>query len=102
MSNITDRRFSVRVPVAGHRELPAALRDVSLGGFSLALGEPLPLGSVHDFDLTVGRGMRIVLRARVVHQEPERQSDGSAAFVTGLQFIADMTPGVVLPMRQTA
>lgn len=102
MSNSTDRRHSVRVPVAGHRDLPAALRDVSLRGFSLALPESLPIGSVHDFDLSVGRGTRLVLRARVVHRAPEPQSDGRAAFITGLQFIADMTPGDVLPMRHTA
>ena len=95
-----DRRRSPRVPVTNRRDLPAGLRDVGLGGFSLELAEMLPIGTVRDFELKTGRRQRLSLRARVAHAVPERKADGQLVFVTGLEFLADVTPSASL--RRTA
>ena len=87
----TDRRRSPRVPVDRRRDLPSGLRDVSLGGFSLELDEMLPIGTVRDFELKAGRRSRMALRARVRHATPERTASGRQVFVTGLEFLADVT-----------
>lgn len=97
-----DRRRSPRVAVTDHRDLPAALRDVSLGGFSLALPEHLGIGTVHDFELKVGARSRIVLRGRVTHAEAEPRPNGRTVYVTGLEFLADLTPKRVPALRRTA
>ena len=99
MLNTPDRRRSVRVPVLNHRSLPAALRDVGLGGFSLELPEPLPIDSIHDFDLKIGTGSRVVLRARVAYSLPEHLADGRDVYVTGVEFVDDMTSEA---LRRTA
>ncbi|HUF46544.1 MAG TPA: PilZ domain-containing protein [Vicinamibacterales bacterium] len=91
MSLTVDRRRSPRVPVADHQFLPAIVRDVSLGGLSIELPEPLPQGSIHDFDLRVGDRSRVVLRARVAHTTTELRATGPDVFVTGLEFIEDVT-----------
>jgi hypothetical protein len=100
--NNLDRRRSPRVAVEDHRHLPAALRDVSLGGFSLELPEELGMGTVHDFDLKTGPRRRIVVRARVAHSAPATKPSGRTVFVTGLEFLADMTPESREALRRTA
>ncbi len=102
MLSTPDRRHSPRVAVDDHSRLPAALRDVSLGGFSLELPEELGLGTVHDFDLRVGPRSRIVVRARVAHAASETKPNGRTVFVTGLEFLADMTPESREALRRTA
>jgi hypothetical protein len=99
MSSVIDRRRSPRVPVASHQFLPAVIRDVSLGGFAIELGEELPEGSIHDFDLRVGDATRVILRARVAHTTPEFRATGPDVFVTGLEFIEDVTEDA---LRQSA
>jgi hypothetical protein len=78
------------VPVANHRGLPAAIRDIGLGGLSMELAEEVAVDSVHDFGFTLGNGTEIVLRARVAHTR-EVQSYGRLVFVTGVQFLADVS-----------
>jgi len=97
----SDRRRSPRVAVTDHQHLPAALRDVSLGGFSLELPEALGIGTVHDFELRVGPQSRIVLRGRVAHIEPESRGPRTV-WVTGLQFLADLTREPATDLRRTA
>ena len=87
--------------VTQRRHLPVGLRDVSLGGFSLELREMLPIGTVREFDLKVRRS-RVVVRARVTHATPERTVAGRRVFVTGLQFISDVTPAGRPALRRTA
>ena len=96
-----DRRRSPRVAVAGRRDLPAGLRDVSLGGFSLELREMLPIGTVKDFDLKARRS-KLVFRARVTHSTPERKPGGRGVFLTGLEFLEDVTPARDAALRRTA
>ena len=96
----TDRRRALRVSATHRRDLPAGLRDVSLGGFSLELPELLPIGTVRDFDLRTRRS-KLVLRSRVAHSTPVHKRNGRDVFVTGLQFVADVTPAQSA-LRRTA
>jgi hypothetical protein len=85
------RRRSPRVRVGSHAQLPASLRDVGLGGFSLETPTPLPRGSVHDFGLAMKDGSAVVLRARVVHSHRELRPMGGHVYVTGVKFLEDVT-----------
>jgi hypothetical protein len=86
-----ERRRSPRVSVANHPDLPAGLVDVSLGGLSVALPYVLPHGSVHDVGLKLSNGDDVVLRVRVAHRRREPRPDGLDVFVTGFEFLADVT-----------
>ena len=89
MSNL-ERRRSPRVAVANHPDLPAGLVDVGLGGLSVALPYVLPKDTVHDVGLTLANG-EIVLRLRVAHRRRETRPGGLDVFVTGFEFLADVT-----------
>jgi len=85
------RRRSPRVPVINDRELPAGVRDIGLGGFSLETPISLPRGSVHDFGLSMNSGGAVVLRGRVAHSRRELRPNGGHTYVTGVVFIEDVT-----------
>ena len=86
-----ERRRSLRVTASNHPTLPAAIVDVSLGGLSIALPFILPRESVHDVGLTLLNGDDCVLRVRVAHRHREPRPDGLDVFVTGFEFLADVT-----------
>jgi len=90
VSNL-ERRRSPRVAVANHPDLPAGLVDVGLGGLSVALPYVLPNGTVHDVGLTLANGAEVILRVRVAHRRREPRPGGLDVFVTGLEFLADVT-----------
>jgi hypothetical protein len=71
--------------------LPPGIVDVGLGGLSVALPFVLPRGSVHDVGLTLSNGADVVLRVRVAHRRRESRPDGEEVFVTGFEFLADLT-----------
>lgn len=98
MSNV-ERRRSPRVTVGNHPDLPAGLVDVSLGGLSVALPYVLPCGSIHDVGLTLSSGEAIVLRVRVAHRRREPRPNGLDVFVTGFEFLADVSDLAVTPVR---
>jgi hypothetical protein len=85
-----ERRRSPRVAVSNHPAVPHAVVDVSLGGLSVALPYILPKGSVQDVELTIGDA-DVVLRVRVAHRRRETGPNGLEVFVTGLEFLADVT-----------
>lgn len=90
MSNL-ERRRSPRVAAVNHPDLPAGIVDVGLGGLSVALPFVLPQDSVHDLGLTLPNGADVVLRLRVAHRRRETGPGGRDVFVTGFEFLADMT-----------
>ena len=90
MSNL-ERRRSPRVRVGNHPELPTGIVDVGLGGLSIALPYVLPKDSVQDIGLTLPSGDDVVLRVRVAHRHRERRPGGLDVFVTGFEFLADVT-----------
>ena len=91
MSEFVERRRSVRVRVSCDRLLPSGLRDISIGGLSIALSQHLTVDAVRDFSFTLGDGEPVVLRGRVAHSHPERHADGRLLYVTGVEFMADVT-----------
>jgi hypothetical protein len=86
-----ERRRSTRVPVTDHPDLPSGIIDVGLGGLSVALPFVLPEDSVHDVGLKLSNGGDVVLRVREAHRRREAREDGGEVFVTGLEFLADLT-----------
>jgi hypothetical protein len=90
VSNL-ERRRSPRVAVANHPELPAGIVDVGLGGLSVALPFVLKHGTVHDVGLTLSNGADVILRVRVAHRRREARPGGFDVFVTGFEFLADVT-----------
>jgi len=94
-----ERRRSPRVPVTNRSGLPTSVRDVSLGGLSIELPHPVPVGSVRDFALTLA-GAEIVLRTRVAHVHRESKPNGRTVFVVGVAFLADVSDQTSLqPLR---
>jgi hypothetical protein len=79
------------VAVSNHSDLPAGVVDVSLGGLSVALPFVLLKDSIHDVGLTLSNGDDVILRVRVAHRRREPRPDGLDVFVTGLEFLADVT-----------
>jgi hypothetical protein len=65
--------------------------DVGLGGLSVALPFVLRTGSVHDVGLKLSDGADVVLRVRVAHRRRETRPGGADVFVTGFEFMADLT-----------
>jgi hypothetical protein len=47
---------------------------------------PLSVGSVHEFDLTLGDGATVALAGRVVHTRLV-QDDAAEVYVSGIQFM---------------
>jgi hypothetical protein len=79
------------VAVANHPDLPAGLVDVGLGGLSVVLPFVLPNDSVQDVGLTLSNGADVVLRVRVAHRRREPGPGGLDVYVTGFEFLADVT-----------
>jgi hypothetical protein len=96
-----ERRRSPRVPVDGHARVPAELRDVSLGGFSLETPAELTPGLIQDFWLRTPDGTEMVLRARVVYSRREHRPEGGDVCVTGAAFLEDITRPVLSRYRRS-
>ena len=86
-----ERRRSPRVVVRNHPDLPAGIVDISLGGLSVALPHLLPKDSVHDVGLRLSNGEDIVLRVRVAHHHRLTRPGQLDVFVTGFEFLADVS-----------
>ena len=86
-----ERRRSPRVAVGHDQGLPSGIVDIGLGGLSIALPFLLPHDSVHDIGLGLSNGKDVVLRLRVAHQRRELRADGPDVFVTGFEFLGDVT-----------
>ena len=57
----------------------------------MALPFVLLKNSVHDVGLQLSNGSDVVLRVRVAHRRRESRPGGPDVFVTGLEFLADVT-----------
>ena len=91
MPEFVERRRSVRIGVYSDQHLPSGLRDISIGGLSIALSQAVAVDAVRDFAFTLGNGESVVLRGRVAHTRPEPQPDGRLLHVTGVEFLADVS-----------
>jgi PilZ domain len=86
-----ERRRSPRIAVRNHPDLPAGIVDISLGGFSVALRYVLPKESVHDVGLSLSNGAEVVLRVRVAHRRRVVRPGELDVFLTGFEFLADVS-----------
>jgi hypothetical protein len=91
VSSLIDRRRFPRIRVAHDSRLPSNMLDISLGGFSMELADCLPSNTVQELHLAVADGEVMVLQARVAHARQETREDGRSMYITGLQFLADVT-----------
>jgi hypothetical protein len=89
--NQVERRRSPRVATVNHPNFPPTVLDVGLGGLSVELPRKLPAGAVRDIGLRIGADSEMVLRMRVAYARRERRATGKHVFVTGLEFLADVT-----------
>ena len=94
-----DRRRSPRVEMLGRMQgrtvalgLQVRVREISLGGMSVETAEPLEVGSVHQFSLTLGDGATIQLTGRVLRTAQVAPEGLPAFFVSGIQFVDDDAP----------
>ena len=91
-----DRRRSPRVEMLGRMQgrtvalgLQVRVREISLGGMSVETEQPLEVGSVHEFSLTLGDGATIELTGRVLRTAQVAREDLPSFFVSGIQFVDD-------------
>jgi hypothetical protein len=88
-----ERRRSPRIEIQGRLDTPAApsviVREISLGGLSFSSQSAFPVGTVHQFRLTLGDGSEVVVSGRVLRSLQKTADDGSPLFVTGVQFLDD-------------
>ncbi len=100
-----ERRRAPRVEVMGRiqghvmsADAAIAVREISLGGLSFSSPAPFPVGSVHQFRLTLGDDSDVMMRGRIVRSELRTGQDGFAVYITGVQFLdddlEDESPGV--------
>lgn len=99
---VTNRRSTPRLEVLGRLhgqivslDVPIAIGNIGLGGFSAESVMPFPLGARHQFRFTTARPVEVNIRAVVVHRRPAYSPDGLTYFITGFAFVHD-------PMRDTA
>jgi len=93
----TDRRLDVRLEVAGglrarvvdDSDRPVAVREVSLGGFSIQAPMAFALGSTHEFEFDVDAHEPLRLRARVAHCRRVKGAADVATYIAGFAFVAD-------------
>jgi hypothetical protein len=93
-----DRRRSPRIQmapdVAGRSTTagaPIRVRDFSLGGMAIETSVDLPLGSVHEFDVTLGDGSVVGLRGRILRSRNLAGGGEPPLYALGVQFVDDDT-----------
>lgn len=91
-----ERRLSPRVAILGQLhghsvtlDVPVTVREISLGGLSLETPFALPVGAVHEFELTLGDGAQVRMHGVVRRSLSAQSGAGSPVFVTGIEFIDD-------------
>lgn len=93
-----ERRRAPRIEILGRMQgrvvmpVPVTVREISLGGLSMDAPFMFEVGSIHEFSLTLGDESSVVLRGRVVYSRPADGPEGSALYVTGVQFIDEEQP----------
>jgi hypothetical protein len=65
--------------------------DISGDGFAMETPSPVPAGEVLAFRFTSNDGSSFLLRAKVVHTRRESRPNGTACYLTGLEFAAQNT-----------
>lgn len=85
----TALRFDARGRLAGHlvgSNQPIFIQNLSLGGFTAEVSEPLP-DSSHVVRLTTPDHTSTLLEARTVYCRPTREADGTRRYSAGFEFV---------------
>jgi len=89
-----DRRRAPRLDVLGQLHARAlatptsvAVREISIGGFSIEATVPFSRGSVHQFHLSMEGGLAVDVLAVAVHCTPVIATGRLALHVTGFEFL---------------
>jgi hypothetical protein len=87
-------RRDLSKPVAGEVKVyqSMAIRQLSAGGALIEVAVPLPMGSLHDFRLTLGE-RSVVVKARVVHSHVSTVGCDQVNYHAGIEF-ADVSEPV--------
>jgi c-di-GMP-binding flagellar brake protein YcgR len=92
--SMPERRRNPRVDVLGQvhvhivtSPVPATLREISLGGFSIESTTPFAPGIRHDFHFSLDDGSDIRVRATSVHCSLVRVESGLSMHLSGFEFI---------------
>jgi hypothetical protein len=68
-------------------DVPVTVTEISLGGMGILTDTEFEVGSVHDFQLTLGDDSLVHLKGRVAHCR--KVSDAAPRYLSGIQFIGD-------------
>jgi len=93
-------RIDVRSRLRGHLvtlNQPVAMRDLSLGGFSVESDEPLPSGT-HIVRITEGERWSVTVTAESRHRQSSDLDDGRVRHVMGFEY-ADQSPDTQQTIR---
>ncbi len=87
-------RLPVTGPVQGEVRIvhPLRLLEISEGGVSLEVTQPLTLESLHDFRIEFGTST-VVVKGRVAHCRVAQIEQGQVAYRAGIEFV-DLAPHV--------
>ena len=89
---LADRRLASRFEIVGKQWgvldalEPLRVRNLSAEGMLLECPNPLPVGSVHEFQLIDG-ATSVRVRAAVRHLSPLRQSSAERYLLVGVEFV---------------
>jgi hypothetical protein len=75
--------------------VPVHVRELSMGGFSVASARTFEIDDVHDVMLSLRDAKPVTLRSRVVYCRPEPVEHGEPVFVTGFALLDDESAEVV-------
>jgi PilZ domain len=89
----SDRRRNPRIQILGNfhgrvvaLELPVVVTEISLGGMAIQTDIQFPVGSIHEFQLTLGDDSVVVLKGKVAHCQKAVEGN---QYLSGIQFIDD-------------
>lgn len=95
----SERRRSPRVAIVGHLhgvavsvDAPVRVLDLSLGGMAIETAMAMPIGTVQEFQLTLGDGSLVLLKGRVVRSKNSALEGEPAVYLMGVQFVDDEAP----------
>jgi hypothetical protein len=87
-----EKRQSPRIDVFGELQgravlldEPVRIREMSAGGLTIATKFPLRIGTMHQFQLTLGTRVATV-SGRIVHRRVAVERD-ETSYVSGIQFV---------------
>ena len=89
-----ERRRAPRIEILGRLHgqvttlrVSVTVREISLSGMSLETDFRFPVDAIHEFQLAMGDGSSATVTGRVVYSRDNGESDGTARYLTGVEFV---------------